>query len=158
MAFTFTLLVLCRISLRVVTTGRVRRIRRRLRMACTLVPAPLIRRTTTIVASVAPYAALLGKEWENRLFFAALSTPAIYDSNLYTIYKFNFMRTGLYGYGYANERAVHGYWWSSILYLNQVSHLNQSIALATTKDANSATEYYYNRGFGFAIRCTIRVE
>ena len=63
------------------------------------------------------------------------------------------MRTGRYEYsGYINYRATNGYWWST----TSNSAIYGRYLITAPGYVNFQADYY--RGFGFAIRCTIRVE
>ena len=64
------------------------------------------------------------------------------------------MRTGIYtrADGYINSRVVFGNWWES-----SSNTISNGYYLYT--DPSGTTTYGKDpRGFGFAIRCTIRVE
>ncbi len=61
MATIITIPALCLALLRGVTTGHVRRIPRQ-HTTCTSILVALIRRTTTVVPTATPYAALLGRK------------------------------------------------------------------------------------------------
>ena len=88
-----------------------------------------------------------------------LLTPVVYVLNLYTVYKFNlslnFMRTGYYGYvsGYPDSRIINSFWWS-----NTSSSTRDSCNLGMNSNGVNPQDNYGTRGFGYAIRCSIRVE
>lgn len=64
------------------------------------------------------------------------------------------MRTGYYGYpvGFAAGITYYGFWWSNTAVSNTQGH---ELATSQTYVKSAHND---DRGHGFAIRCTIRVE
>ena len=66
----------------------------------------------------------------------------------------NFMRTGNYllSSGYIIKRVTDGYWWTN------TTRSSTNVFLLNAGSTHALPSHGDARGWGFAIRCTIRVE